>query len=78
MFQNLGIHIIHFPSGKYGFVGTLPVCLADVKDAAMSDVLGGRAFRDESGKLVAPCFPVFPTEKDAREFAASRSVSLSN
>lgn len=78
MFQNLGTHVIRFPSGKFGFVGTLPVCLADIKEASMSDVLGCRAYRDESGRLVAPQYPVFPTEKDAREFAAARGVTLAN
>jgi hypothetical protein len=26
--KNLGLHVIQFPSGKYGYVGTVPIDLA--------------------------------------------------
>lgn len=78
MFGNLGTHVLQFPSGKWGFVGTLPIALGELRPATSSDVLGCRAWRDEQDNLVAPHFPAFPSEQDARDHAAACGVSLSN
>lgn len=76
--RNLGTHIIQFPSKRWGFVGTLPITLGKMAPATRADVLGCRASRDEAGQLVAPHFPSFDTEEQARAHAASRNVTLSN
>jgi len=78
MFGNLGVHVIQFPSKRFGFVGTLPVALASIRAATTADVMGGRAYINDHGALVAPHFPVFATEAEARAFAASVAVTLSN
>jgi hypothetical protein len=78
MFGNLGTHINKFPSGRWGYVGTLPIILADIIDARTSDVMGCRAFKDENGNLKAYKFPTFETEKEARDFAESKNVEVRN
>lgn len=78
MFGNLGVHVMQFPSGRFGFVGTLPIALADMGPATTGDVLAGRANRDATGALVAPHFPVFDTEAATRAHAASRGVAVAN
>ena len=78
MFRNLGVHITRFPSGRFGFVGSLPIALGGFVPATTGDVMGGRAMRDDSGALVAPKFPAFETEAEARAHAAERGVTLAN
>lgn len=72
MLSNLGLWVIKFPSGKYGFVGSMPLDLAEMVPATKSDVMGGRAIRNESGALVAPKFPAFADQAAAVEFARSK------
>jgi hypothetical protein len=72
MFGNMGLHIIKFPSGRYGFVGSIPSNLGTEVAANTSAVMGGRAFRNASGDIVEIKFPVFDSETEAREFAAAR------
>jgi hypothetical protein len=75
----LGTHIINFPSGRWGFVGSLPLTLGELAEASTADVMGGRAWRDDAtGQLVAPRFPSFATEPEARAHAAARGVALAN
>lgn len=78
MFGNLGLHIIKFPSGRYGYVGSIPTALGAEVKADRSAVMGGRSFYNAAGDLVEWKFPTFDTEADAREFAASRNCVVSN
>jgi len=78
MFGNLGLHIIRFPSGRYGFVGSIPVALGEQIPASTSAVLGCRAFRNDAGDLVEWKFPTFDTEQSARDFAMSRNCQIRN
>ena len=79
MFGNLGVHLMQFPTGKWGFRGTLPIVLADeAREATMSDVMGQRAFRDNEGTLRVWHFPVFVSEVLAREYARDKGVTLAN
>ena len=78
MFANLGCHIHQFPSGRWGFVGTLPTVLASAVPASTADVMGGRACRGDAGEILTWKFPTFATEFEAREFAASRDVATVN
>jgi len=72
MFSNLGLHVIQFPSGRFGFVGSIPTALATMRPATTADVMGGRCFRGADGTLQAWQFPVFDSAEDARAFAASK------
>ena len=74
MFHNLGVHIIQYPTGRYGFVGTLPAILGNVVDASTADVMGGRAHTAPDGRIVTLKFPSFATELDARAYATAKAV----
>ena len=71
-----GLHVIRFPSGRYGFVGSIPKALGTEIPANKAAVMGGRAFRNAEGEIVEIKFPVFETEDAAREFAASRGYAV--
>lgn len=75
MFKNLPLCVIQFPSGRYGYVGSVPMTLGTMVPATQSDVMGGRAVRDDSGALVAPKFPTFETANEAVEFAEFRGLN---
>lgn len=63
--MNLGLHIINFPSGNFGFVGSIPNVMCNIVTASKSDVLGGRAFYDQHGTLVTAKAPSFSNINDA-------------
>lgn len=63
--MNLGLHIIKFPSGNFGFVGTIPNEICDIVPATKNDVLGGRAFYDSNDELVTAKPPSFKDINDA-------------
>jgi len=74
-FDRLGIHVIQFPSKRWGFVGTLPAALGDVVPASTADVMGGRAYTAPDGQIVTVKFPSFATEAEARAHTAARGVA---
>lgn len=43
MFSNLGLHIMQFPSKRWGYVGSIPTALGSEQPATSGDVLGNRA-----------------------------------
>lgn len=70
--MNYGLHIIQFPSGRYGFVGSIPAALGHEVPADKSAVMGGRAYRNAKGEIVELKFPTFASEQEARDFAKTR------
>ena len=76
MFGNLGLHGIKFPSGKFGFVGSVPVELCTLVPASANDVLGNRAFRNEKNDLVTWKIPIFDSRESADEFAKSKGFTV--
>ena len=70
------VSIIKFPTGRYGYVGSVPAKLGKEVKATKSDVMGGRAYKNAQGEIVTVKFPSFETENDARTFAASVGVEL--
>ena len=64
-----GLHIIKNPAGTYSFVGSIPSELGNIVPANTSDIMGGRAWKDEEGELVTVKFPVFKTREDALHHA---------
>ena len=62
---NLGVHVIQFPSGRYGFVGTLPSSLG-IPATSAADAMSGRKTK----------FPSFETRQDAIDHAASQGVTV--
>ena len=76
MFNNLGIHVIKFPSGRYGFVGPLPITLCDVfNPPSTADIMAGRTI-EKDGETVTPHWPSFSTWEEAVKYAASRQVAV--
>lgn len=68
MFRNLGIHIIMFPSGRYGYVGSLPPELGSVVRATVQDIMAGRAATNpHDGEAYTVKFPTFETRFEAQE-----------
>ena len=75
MFGKMGLHIIKFPSGRFGFVGDIPYCLGKEVKATRSDIMGGRAYNTiEELKTIR--FPVFETREEARVFALEKGCVL--
>jgi hypothetical protein len=67
MFGNLGIHIIQYPTGRYGFVGTLTPTLGTVVPANLDDIMAGRAATNpHDGKAYTVKFPTFETHYEAQ------------
>ncbi len=76
MFGNLGLHVIKFPSGRYGYVGSIPTVLGTEIPASRAAVMGCRSHTNAAGELVEWKFPVFDTEQEARDFAALLGVKV--
>jgi hypothetical protein len=72
MFGNLGLHVIKFPSGRFGFVGSIPLALGYDVPATTAAIMGGRTYTNAAGECVERKFPTFETETEAREFAKSK------
>ena len=73
---NLGVHIQKYPTGRYGFVGTLPYALGNEVKPSSDDIRGGRAFTNPAGETVTMKFPVFYALRDALTHARNRGVAL--
>ncbi len=78
MLGNLGTHLINYPTGRWGYVGTLPLVLATIVDPTKDDIMAGRYVTDPTGKARGYKFPRFDTEAEAREFAETKNVTLAN
>ena len=74
--MKLGLHIIRFPSGRFGYVGFIPHALCQAIPADKSAILGGRAFRAASGELLEWKAPAFDSAQEARAFAADRGFEV--
>jgi hypothetical protein len=72
--HNLGIHVIQFPSQKFGFVGNLSLELATMVPATRSDIMAGRIVTDPNGDVWSYKFPVFPSKADAIAFALEHGI----
>ena len=76
MFGNLGVHVIDFPSGRFGFVGTLPAALGNPVTASRADIMAGRAFTAPSGEVLTMAFPSFETRDAAVAYATARGITV--
>lgn len=73
-----GCHVSKCSTGKYTFVGSVPIALCDEVKPTHSDILGCNTRTNENGVLVGIRVKVFDSEADAREFAKSVGVELAN
>ena len=70
----MGCHLTEFPSGRFGFVGSVPVILAYADGATEEQIRNAAKF----GERFGPKKRTFETEQSAREFAELHGVILSN
>jgi hypothetical protein len=75
MINHAGLYVIEFPSGRFGYVGSIPTALGSEVPADRSAIMGGRAHRDATGQLVEWSFPSFATEVEAITYAAERGFT---
>jgi len=78
MFRFGGCFLLKVPSGKYTFVGSVPLELCGERKPTYSDIMGGRLCKNAKGKVVAWTEKVFDTEQAARLYASEKGVSLLN
>lgn len=79
MFNVTNCHIIKFPSGLWGYVGSIPLVLGELVPATVSAVLGCRTIPSENGPMMfkAKTFET-ETETEARNYATIQGVTLAN
>lgn len=76
MKTRFGLHIIQYPSGKFGFVGSVPETLGFyTEDIKQADVLSGRV-KEIGGVRKALRFPSFDTKQDAVNYAFRKGVEI--
>lgn len=68
--KKLGLHVIDFPSGRFGYVGSIPIDCCRRLKADRSAILGGRAIR-EGEELVEYRTMTFETQQEAIDHAVS-------
>lgn len=68
--KKLGLHVIDFPSGRFGYVGSVPIDCCRRLKADRSAILGGRAVR-EGEELVEYRTMSFETQQEAIDHAVS-------
>ena len=77
MFGKLGLHVMQFPSGRWGYVGNVPGVLCAEVPATTADVLGCRARRASDGSLVAWKVPTFDSCGEALAHADRHGCEVS-
>ena len=78
MLKITNCHIIKFLTGRWGYVGSVPLCLGDILPADTSAVLGCRTFQGADGKPMMFKAKHFSTEQETREYATIQGVMLAN
>jgi hypothetical protein len=75
MFTGMGLHVVEFPSGRFGYVGSIPTILADIVPADTSAIMGQRWFKDKTGEAMMYKFPSFATKQEAIDFALEHNCT---
>ena len=71
----MSCHVIQFPSGRFGYVGSIPTNLGKEVPATTNDILGCRTHKNKQGESVVWKFPVFDSAEQALDYAESRGVA---
>ena len=69
------LSVIKFPSGRFGYVGSIPTELGAEVPATKADVMGQRSHYNAKRELVTWKFPTFETEAHALDFARSKGFN---
>lgn len=81
-FRMLGLHVIKYPSGRYGFVGSVPQVLAhegspeDLATARTSGPGLARKIAERNGRTFKTL--AWDTEADAVAFAKARGIEVAS
>ena len=67
----LGLHVIQFPTGTWGFVGSVPVDIYYVEGATQEEI-----DRAKFGERFGPKRRIFKTKEEAIQLAASRGYEV--
>jgi len=70
--KSLGLHVIRFPNGKYGYVGSVPDELYFVDGATQEKIKDAKQF----GERFGPKRRIFDTEQEAVDFAAGKGYEV--
>ncbi len=68
----LGLHVIQFPTGKFGYVGSVPADIYYVEGASQDDIQKAAQF----GERFGPKRRIFDTYADAVSLAQSRGYTV--
>lgn len=71
----LPLVIMDFPSGRWGYVGSIPTILCKKIKATSSALLGGRAWKEDDGKFYEWKVPTFETKEEAVSFAEENGIT---
>lgn len=63
--MNLGLHVIQFPSKRFGFVGHIPGELGVAVKPTKEDIMAGRIHYAADGSAWTMKFPSFETRDEA-------------
>lgn len=63
--MNLGLHVIQFPSKRFGFVGHIPGELGVAVKPTKEDIMAQRTHYDREGNVWTMKFPSFETRDEA-------------
>lgn len=74
----LGLHVIQYPSGRWGYVGDIPTALCTEIPASTSAILGQRWHKNADGDLMEWKTPSFTGEAEAIAFAEKHGYSVLN
>lgn len=75
MFRFTKPTILQCPNGRYTFVGGVPQCLCEQREASPSDVMAGRARKAPDGSMIVYKPRSFDTRQQALDFAQSQGVT---
>ena len=69
---SLGLHVIKFPSGRFGYVGSIPVDCCRELPADTAAIMGCRTRRNAAGELGEYRTLTFDTEQEAIDHATAQ------
>ena len=76
MLNNLPLIVMQFPTGKWGYRGSIPRCLGNDVAPTIDDIMGGRYYTNEAGETVTTKFPVFASKRDALDHAFHNGIII--
>ncbi len=69
---NLGLHVIQYPSGRFGYVGTVPDAIAYEPGATQEQINNGKQF----GERFGPKKITFSSQEEATKYAKDRGFDV--